>query len=102
MPKSMKENIILTGPPRSGTTLTCHLLNQLEDVVALHEPMNLSHFPSREEAMANLSSFFREMRQLILTEGKAISRIQDGKIPTNPFEKGPMKERAWLKKDILP
>jgi hypothetical protein len=98
MPKSMKENIILTGPPRSGTTLTCHLLNQLEDVVALHEPMNLSHFPSREEAMANLSSFFREMRQLILTEGKAISRIQDGKIPTNPFEKGTHERKSLVKK----
>jgi hypothetical protein len=36
----MSENdVVLTGLPRSGTTLTCHLLNKLPDTVALHEPM---------------------------------------------------------------
>jgi len=33
-------DIILTGIARSGTTLTCALLNKLPQTVALHEPMN--------------------------------------------------------------
>jgi hypothetical protein len=31
---------LITGIPRSGTTLCCKLLNQRVDVVALHEPIN--------------------------------------------------------------
>ena len=33
-------NVLLTGPSRSGTTLTCELLNRVNDTVALDEPMN--------------------------------------------------------------
>jgi len=35
-------DIILTGIARSGTTLTCFLLNKLPQAVALHEPMDPS------------------------------------------------------------
>lgn len=31
---------LLTGVPRSGTTLCCNLLNQCDNVVALHEPID--------------------------------------------------------------
>jgi hypothetical protein len=37
-------NILITGTPRSGTTLPCHLLNELPDTVALHEPMKVKEF----------------------------------------------------------
>jgi hypothetical protein len=33
-------NVLVTGLPRSGTTLACELLNHVSDVVALDEPMN--------------------------------------------------------------
>ena len=33
-------NVLVTGLPRSGTTLACELLNLVPDVVALDEPMN--------------------------------------------------------------
>lgn len=36
---------LISGIPRSGTTLCCKLLNQRADVVALHEPINPSLFP---------------------------------------------------------
>jgi len=36
---------LLTGIPRSGTTLCCKLLNQQTDVVALHEPINPGDMP---------------------------------------------------------
>lgn len=31
---------LITGIPRSGTTLCCHILNQQNNIVALHEPIN--------------------------------------------------------------
>lgn len=36
----MGRNVLVTGPSRSGTTLTCELLNKVADAVALDEPMN--------------------------------------------------------------
>src|SRR5262245_2561552 len=41
-------NVLVAGIPRSGTTLTCHLLNSLPDIVALHEPIG-------EELMGDMS-----------------------------------------------
>jgi len=34
---SAEKNIVITGPGRSGTTQTCHLLNKLPDTVAVNE-----------------------------------------------------------------
>jgi hypothetical protein len=39
--------VIITGLPRSGTTLTCELLNRLDDTVALDEPMSRDVFTAR-------------------------------------------------------
>lgn len=36
----MKNIQLITGIPRSGTTLTCKLLNIIDNVFALHEPIN--------------------------------------------------------------
>ena len=50
MSRSIK---LITGIPRSGTTLCCKLLNQRVDVVALHEPINPGALaPSATEAEA--------------------------------------------------
>ncbi|WP_041713986.1 sulfotransferase domain-containing protein [Paraglaciecola sp. T6c] len=38
---------LISGIPRSGTTLCCNLLNQRNDMVALHEPINPSLFPDK-------------------------------------------------------
>jgi hypothetical protein len=44
---------LITGIPRSGTTLCCKLLNQRGDVMALHEPINPGTLaPSATEAEA--------------------------------------------------
>lgn len=97
----MRRNIILTGPPRSGTTLACHLINKLPDIVALHEPMNVRMFPDKNSALVNIASFFEEMRQMITREKKAISRIKDGKIPTNPFESGLRNRKSIVEKGFF-
>jgi hypothetical protein len=82
-------NIILTGIIRSGTTLTCSLLNKLPQCVALHEPMNpdkllYSDYP--EQYIKNINIFFESQRQSLLQNGTAISKANNGKVPDNPFD----------------
>ena len=102
MDNSTGKNIILTGPPRSGTTLSCFLLNQLPNTIALHEPMNLGMFQSQEQGLEETQQFFAAMRQSLLTEGKALSKVKAGAIPSNPFGKAEEGKRASLvKKDWI-
>lgn len=81
------QNIILTGPPRSGTTLACFLLNKVANTVALHEPMNLRMFPDRETGVQSIAAFFQEMRQSLLANGMALAKVSGDKIPDNPFQR---------------
>jgi hypothetical protein len=75
----------LTGPPRSGTTLVCHYLNKLPNVVALHEPIVPRHYEGlgRDEFLEKLKAYFATEREQILTVGTATSKSRDGKIPPN-------------------
>lgn len=78
-------NVLITGVPRSGTTLVCHLLNKIPDVVALHEPMDLStlHGKSPSEMIDVINAFFKTERERILTTGKATSKSTGGVVPSN-------------------
>lgn len=80
-----KTNVILAGLPRSGTTLTCHLLNKIPNVVALHEPMNPFELAglSAEEVLANIKAFFEAQRKSLLEAGTAKSKSVDGAVPSN-------------------
>jgi hypothetical protein len=81
-------NILLTGVPRSGTTLTCHLLNKLPNTVALHEPMTVRNFadlPSHGAICDQIADFMSHVRHLALTRGTVISKHIDGTIPDNPI-----------------
>ena len=80
-------NIIITGLPRSGTTLSCHLLNKLQNVVALHEPMPIRRLKGLDEArfVEDTVAFFERQRRMIREEGIASSKTQDGKVPMNPL-----------------
>ena len=85
-------DIILTGIARSGTTLSCSLLNKLPQCVALHEPMDPADlvglgFP--EAYMARIASFFAAQRASLLGSGTAVSKARDGRVPDNPFESAP-------------
>lgn len=93
-------NHILTGPPRSGTTLTCFLLNKLPDTIALHEPMRLSMFPNPQEGLEAVHDFFQSSRVSLLREGKALSRVSGDKIPDNPFPQNASAQRkSVVRKD---
>ncbi len=79
-------NVLITGTPRSGTTLLCSLLNKIPDVVALHEPMNVWELPNCEspEAAADLiQRFCDQTRRSLHEHGYALSKHVAGKIPDN-------------------
>ena len=76
-------NIILTGIPRSGTTLTCHLLNKVPDIVALHEP--IPGLPEGHKAACQvIERFFEDTRQSIRNDKTALSKHAGGRVPDNP------------------
>jgi hypothetical protein len=80
-------NIVVTGIPRSGTTLICHLLNKLPNTVALHEPMDvrgLAALPDRSRVAGEVQRFFDETRLGLLSDGTAPSKQVDGAVPDNP------------------
>ncbi|WP_026377032.1 sulfotransferase domain-containing protein [Aestuariibacter salexigens] len=58
------QTILLSGIPRSGTTLSCHLLNQAANTVALHEPINPSDYRVVSEPIELLSNVLDEIYQL--------------------------------------
>jgi hypothetical protein len=98
----MGNDIILTGPPRSGTTLACYLLNKFPETIALHEPMNLQMFPDKIYGLKAVQRFFSEMRKFLLEKGMAISKVSEGAIPTNPFgDKGEKGRDSIVKKDFI-
>ncbi len=99
MVKSVYKNVLLTGIPRSGTTLCCHLLNQLPNVLALHEPMSPADFcaeKGRAAACQQVLDFADTVRQQVHDQGKARSSHRDGKIPDNPIEEQSL--RSGLRK----
>src|SRR5207302_11519895 len=79
-------NVLITGTPRSGTTLLCSLLNKLPDTVALHEPMNVWDFPKCRDASAvadKIDKFCGETRTSLHEHGFAMSKHVGGQIPDN-------------------
>lgn len=94
-------NVLLTGVPRSGTTLTCYLLNKLPDTVALHEPMrirDLAESKNHEEIRLTVQRFFDEQRASIHTRKRARSRNVDGAVPDNSV--GESRSEAGLRQSI--
>lgn len=95
-------DIILTGIARSGTTLSCSLLNRLPQCVALHEPMQpaaLVDLGLPEAYMEHIASFFAAQRASLLGSGTAFSKAHDGLVPDNPF--GPATNASGLRASIV-
>jgi hypothetical protein len=89
--KASDSNVLLTGIPRSGTTLACELLNRLPDTVALDEPMGGRELdrlsrpatdvpPDSASPCDEISGFLEEMRELITTRKVAVSKHVEGRI----------------------
>ena len=83
---SLPRNLALTGVPRSGTTLCCHLLGQARATVALFEPMEVAALPSeRGPALDRIEDSYAQSRASLLADGTAWSQQVDGRVPDNPF-----------------
>ena len=80
-------DIVLTGLPRSGTTLACRLLNLLPNTVALHEPFLPRFFEGMEgeAVLEKLGRFCRKTRREIRRDGVAPSKSVGGAIPENAY-----------------
>jgi hypothetical protein len=87
VPEARDRNIVLTGPGRSGTTLTCFLLNKLPDTVALSEPISPGRYADRmpdHEAVADgIEEYYRDMRKMALNKGLVVSKHSGGMVPDN-------------------
>ena len=84
----MKDNptILVTGIPRSGTTLCCHLLNELPNTVALHEPLPTETFNdlTRGKAINVISQFATVSRGQALSSSVVQTKHAGGLVPSNP------------------
>lgn len=82
----MANDVLITGLPRAGTTLVVSLLNRLDDVVALHEPIEFLQAPlEREHAYdALIAPFLASTRAQILATRKVRTRIIAGR-DDNPY-----------------
>jgi hypothetical protein len=77
-------NVCITGLPRSGTTLTCSLLNRLPDAIALHEPMKVNAFSkygSLDKLCDVIAQFFVQTRDAIENGNPIVAkRAQVGRV----------------------
>lgn len=81
------KTILLTGIPRSGTTLCCHLLNRCEDTLALHEPLDSERLPDSPDEVFNvIRNFLVDVREQALQKGTAPSKQVGGTVPANPVD----------------
>ena len=98
-------NVLITGTPRSGTTLVCHLLNKLDDTVALSEPMktkSLAKLPSLASVPSAVHRFCDSQRESLLTRKRAISKNVDGVLADNTFaNEGGVRKSISSKGEIL-
>ena len=100
-----EHNVVLTGPGRSGTTLTCHLLNKLPNTIALAEPLPPNRFedqmPDYDAVCDELEKVYRRMRRKALKQGVVRSKHVGGIVPDNT--KGQVdgvRQRIAVKGDI--
>jgi len=73
--------LIITGIPRSGTSLLVNLLHRLNNCVVVNEPPEAPEALMRESPPWGLATFFRDIRRDVL-EGKAIRNKLDNGKPT--------------------
>ena len=97
-----QRNVLLTGLPRSGTTLACELLGSLPDTVALDEPLDgpalasspaaagrLHRWlrrtgdparPSPAVVMDRIARFVADTRSSLVEHGVARTKVVDGRV----------------------
>ena len=80
-------NLLVTGIPRAGTTLLVHLLNQAENVLALHEPIAPEMFQKcvdSAQAVDIVTRAVDDLRRSALDHGVVVTKQAAGQVPANP------------------
>lgn len=81
----MFENIkLITGIPRSGTTLCCKLLNQRADVIALHEPIIVPKSCTKIEALHSIEDQIAQFEHSI-EQGLPFAHGDKGGLTTDNY-----------------
>ena len=81
---SSNETWLLSGLPRSGSSLCCRLADGLPNAVALSEPLDFNALAGiRKAACAQIRDFAARTRARLLTEGRAPSVQVDGRLDDN-------------------
>lgn len=84
-------NVVLTGLPRGGTTLSCYLVGKVRNTVALNEPIRRDKFvhllPDREAVADGVERYFRRARRKIESKGVAYSKHLSGELSDATFGK---------------
>lgn len=93
-------NIILTGLPRSGSSMLCVLMSKHPDVVALNEGLKLGEQPDVPSLVKFVAVEFDRIRAQILTTGTAPARNKDGQQVDNHFSPGKNRKLLLQKSNI--
>lgn len=91
-------DLIITGIPRSGTTLLSTLVNNLEDTVCLNEPTEFferAQTLTKQEYLHFVKNSFIDLRKKLSTGEKVLSKLE-GK--TNFFNKDRSKVKVTFSK----
>ena len=86
LPQDGARTWLLSGVPRSGTSLCCRLAGGLPDTVALSEPIRRKAPGGMETpsgARSRIGEFARQVRERILSERRAPSVQVDGRLDDN-------------------
>ena len=89
MARQQMNTLLLTGLPRSGTTLACALLNRVPDVLALSESIILGRVDTREEALKTVAGFLDGVREGALRDGVAPTKTREDGWTTDNFMSAP-------------
>lgn len=89
---------ILTGIPRAGTTLTCKLLSEQENVIGLNEPIPFRALKSEEDALSRIHSSLAAFRHSLLKNGTAPFRGKEGEITDNHFDQNKGERKRVIKR----
>ena len=76
-------DILVTGMPRSGTTLLLSLLNAQPNTIALAEPIALDCQGGRLRAVEEIGSFMRRVRKAALSHGLVPTKLVNGAVTDN-------------------
>ena len=96
--KGLGRDVILTGIPRSGTTLSCKILLGVKNQIALNEPIAGELFSKGMPPLSVIQQCFSKYRKSLIKKGIAPARTKKGKITDNAFSREETKREFVLKR----